>query len=58
MRPFVLLVTMNTVFYSDIDTFLAGCATTVSFTDFLTGVMTHHPIAGPFLSVSLTLSLQ
>ena len=27
-RPFVHLVTMNTVFYSDIDTFLAGSATT------------------------------
>ena len=44
IRPFVLLVTMNTVFYSDIDTFLARSATTVSVTDFFfTGVMTHHP---------------
>ena len=43
IRPFVHLVTMNTVFYSDIDIFLAGSATAVSFTEFFTGVKTHYP---------------
>ena len=43
IRPFVLLVTMNIVFHSDIDTFFAGSATPVSFTDFFIGDMTFHP---------------
>ena len=42
------LVTMNTVFYSDIDTFLAGSATTVSFTEFFTGGHDPSPLStGP-----------